>query len=370
MTANRAVLDAASRYRETFLFNIYRMGKNSIERGSRDTWTVSPHRMAAAGGGGHGGAARSRQAPRSAAARSARLHPAVRSTRLSDGDEVRQRAAVERHHGDARHGAVHGAPAIRPARSSSRPAQAFRPHVLDMFEPQDHPDDIPYPGRAADAAVRQRRVDARVPDGREVRSHPRRIRRPVRDDHGVARPPAGRVGRDGRRDRGRIPDRASAERRVHRRQPAAEGRRGRVLAATDDGPRRPPAIYIAAKPATLPILQKAAADLGLTFTAVSSPPAGDALKLRAVRIGLWDRYGGSVESGWVRWLLERYEFPFDVVYPQTLDAGNLNAKYDVLIFPTDAIPERDGRERSRPRICPRSIATGSAASPWRARFRS
>jgi hypothetical protein len=25
-------------------------------------------------------------------------------------------------------------------------AQAFRPHVLDKFEPQDHPDDIPYPG--------------------------------------------------------------------------------------------------------------------------------------------------------------------------------------------------------------------------------
>ena len=25
-------------------------------------------------------------------------------------------------------------------------AQAFRPHVLDMFEPQDHPDDFPYPG--------------------------------------------------------------------------------------------------------------------------------------------------------------------------------------------------------------------------------
>ena len=25
-------------------------------------------------------------------------------------------------------------------------AQAFRPHVLDMFEPQDHPNVIPYPG--------------------------------------------------------------------------------------------------------------------------------------------------------------------------------------------------------------------------------
>src|SRR5690606_23587058 len=27
-------------------------------------------------------------------------------------------------------------------------AQAFAPHVFDMFEPQDHPDDIPYPGAA------------------------------------------------------------------------------------------------------------------------------------------------------------------------------------------------------------------------------
>ena len=25
-------------------------------------------------------------------------------------------------------------------------AQSFRPHVIDMFEPQDHPDNIPFPG--------------------------------------------------------------------------------------------------------------------------------------------------------------------------------------------------------------------------------
>nr|MBA3656651.1 peptidase [Gemmatimonadaceae bacterium] len=45
ITANRAVLDVASRYRETFLFNIYQMGRNSIQRGSRDTWTRTPHRL-------------------------------------------------------------------------------------------------------------------------------------------------------------------------------------------------------------------------------------------------------------------------------------------------------------------------------------
>ena len=35
---------------------------------------------------------------------------------------------------------------IPPDRSSSTTAQAFRPHVIDMFEPQDHPNVIPYPG--------------------------------------------------------------------------------------------------------------------------------------------------------------------------------------------------------------------------------
>src|ERR1035437_7441460 len=69
ITNNRAILDLASRYRETWLFNIWRMGMNSIEKGSKDYWTVTPKRIDAleaaaaaanppAGGrGGRGGAA-------------------------------------------------------------------------------------------------------------------------------------------------------------------------------------------------------------------------------------------------------------------------------------------------------------------------
>src|SRR5262249_7144902 len=53
------------------------------------------------------------------------------------------------------------------------------------------------------------------------------------------------------------------------------------------------------------------------------------------------QYGGSMPSGWTRWIFEQYEFPFEVVFPQTLDAGNLNAKYDVLVFVDGAIPMRD-----------------------------
>src|SRR5438552_11693576 len=96
-----------------------------------------------------------------------------------------------------------------------------------------------------------------------------------------------------------------------------------------------------AKRSTVPIVQKLATDKGLTFDTVATRPAGDAMKLKPVRIGLWDQYGGSMPSGWTRWIFEQYEFPFEVVYPQTLDAGNLNAKYDVLVFVDGGIPERD-----------------------------
>jgi hypothetical protein len=45
VSLNYAVLDYASRYRDELLFNIYEMGRNSIQRGSEDYWTLSPKRI-------------------------------------------------------------------------------------------------------------------------------------------------------------------------------------------------------------------------------------------------------------------------------------------------------------------------------------
>src|SRR5215213_1861628 len=45
LSANRAVMDIASKYREEFLFNAWRMGMNSIQRGSSDSWTLQPRRI-------------------------------------------------------------------------------------------------------------------------------------------------------------------------------------------------------------------------------------------------------------------------------------------------------------------------------------
>src|SRR5690606_26044654 len=47
VTANYAVFDIASKRKDDFLFNMYKMGKNSIERGSKDSWTTTPTKIAA-----------------------------------------------------------------------------------------------------------------------------------------------------------------------------------------------------------------------------------------------------------------------------------------------------------------------------------
>ena len=81
-------------------------------------------------------------------------------------------------------------------------------------------------------------------------------------------------------------------------------------------------IYIPAKKTTAPLLDTLAKELGLGFESIATKPSGDALKLRPVRVGLWDRYGGSMSSGWIRWMFEQqFQFPtFEVVYPPQLDA--------------------------------------------------
>ncbi len=57
-----------------------------------------------------------------------------------------------------------------------------------------------------------------------------------------------------------------------------------------------------------------------------------------MRIALWDTYGGSMPSGWLRFLMEKYHYNFDVIYAPDIDKGNLNAKYDIIIFPGNSIP--------------------------------
>jgi hypothetical protein len=116
-------------------------------------------------------------------------------------------------------------------------------------------------------------------------------------------------------------------------------------------------IWVPASPAVLPVLEKAAKELGIAAYGVAQKPTGPAMKLKPIRIGLVDLYGGSMPSGWLRWLLEKYEFPFEVVFPQVLDAGNLKSSFDVIVFASGTFTEgRGGRGfGAGPGVAPDSI---------------
>jgi len=76
------------------------------------------------------------------------------------------------------------------------------------------------------------------------------------------------------------------------------------------------------------------------FFGIGSPPS-DTERVRPARIALWDRYGGSMPSGWMRHTLETFGFEYEVVYPPDLDYGRLAEKYDVILLPSGAVPARD-----------------------------
>ena len=101
-----------------------------------------------------------------------------------------------------------------------------------------------------------------------------------------------------------------------------------------------------ASPQSKTILEQAGRELGIPIYAVAQKPTGAVTKLKPIRIGLLDLYGGNMPSGWLRWMFEKYEFPFEVVFPQVLDAGNLKASFDVIVFPSDTYTV--GARGSRP----------------------
>lgn len=75
--------------------------------------------------------------------------------------------------------------------------------------------------------------------------------------------------------------------------------------------------YVPAGSKAKQVLQKSGAELGLVVTGLSKAP-GTLAKVSAARIALWDTYGGSMPSGWVRWLMEQYHFDADIIYARIL----------------------------------------------------
>jgi hypothetical protein len=375
LTADYAILDIASRLREEFLFRIYRAGKNSIDRGSEDFWTLTPKKVAAmedayakdqaaagitvrrgpdapagdTGGGGNFNAGMPVKYWDQLHTKEARdprgyIIPSDQGDFLTATKFVNAliKCGIEVQRA-SRDFEVEG----KKYPSGSyviQAAQAFRPHLRDMLEPQDHPNDFEYPGGPPRPPYDIAGYTLAYQMGVQFDSILDGFTGPFVRIPDVIPTPAGKV----------IPATSAAGYLLSHKVNDSYTGTNRLLAGGEDvywlktefavnGKTWPAGtIYIPAKASTRALVTKIAAENGLTFEATSAKPHGEAIKLRPVRVGLWDRYGGNQDSGLIRWMFDK-AFPttYEVVYPPMLDAGNLKSKYDILIFPSGALPNAD-----------------------------
>jgi hypothetical protein len=360
ITLNRAVVDYASRYRETVLYNRYIMGRNQIDRGSRDNWTILPKLVEEV----------TRKAREDQQAAS-ELQPTFRRRGrgvpkkyfelfrkpenrdprgfILPSDQPDFPTATKFVNTHIKNGiTVHRATQDFQVGGKSYPAgsyvfktaQAFRPHVMDMFEPQDHPNDFLFEGGPPIPPYDNAGYTLAFQMGIEFDRILEDFDGPFERIKSYAEPHPGKV-TGVANAKGFLLSHAANDAAIVTNRLLSDKHDVYWLTKpfTARGASYPAGtIYIPAKRSTAEKLSKMAGELGVSFTGITEPPSGESLKLNPVRIGLWDRYGGSMPSGWSRWLLEQFELPFQVVYPQDLDAGDLNKKFDVLIFVPGAIP--------------------------------
>jgi hypothetical protein len=117
----------------------------------------------------------------------------------------------------------------------------------------------------------------------------------------------------------------------------------------------PGAFYIENGPGILDVVGAISKDLGVRFIASSQAPV-EKTEIKNLRVGMYQRYyGGNMDEGWTRLLLEKFEFPYVTIRDEDIKPGNLNERFDVLILPSDRSQmilgtdvESESRERGRP----------------------
>jgi len=362
VSLNYAVLDYAVRQRELLLYNIYRMGKNSIEAGSRDNWTLTPSKIdsiTSASVKEQRTQRRTDSSDGSAGSRSDTLalkyfnlvfkdlslrdargyilpanHPDFATTVKFVNALIRAGILIHKATGEF---TVEGK--TYPAGSYIvKTNQAFRPHVLDMFEPQDHPNDFQYPGgppvRPYDAAGWTLAYEMGVQFDRILNAFdgpfqpiPYGQLQSSKGNVVASSPVAGYVlNSKANNSFIAVNDLLNAGVDVFR------------IINTVGANAGAGSFFIPAGSKAKSLVAKAANDWGLQVTTLSKKPTSALKKISPMRIALWDTYGGSMSSGWVRWLLEQYHFNFKVVYAKEIDSTQLRNNYDVILFVSGAIP--------------------------------
>ena len=340
ISLNYAVLNFAARYKDELLYNIYTMGRHSIDAGSKDNWTLYPKKSDALTELLKTEKATGKidsfqltvfdKVYKNPATRDPRgyIIPINQSTTAIQFVNILIKSGIKVHRASADF--LVGSKKYVAGSYIVKTNQAFRPHVLDMFEPQDHPNDFLYPGgppvRPYDAAGWTPAFTMGIEFDR------------ILDDftgpfevvpYGEIQKPVGKIINSQNNSYGYS---------FSTKDNASYIAVNELLNAGANIYKNKEQYFVRNFDKLNNSITKLSNDFGVVFTSVSTPITDTLHKVQPIRIGLWDKYGGSMSSGWVRWILEQYHFPFKLIYAKEIDGTNLNSNYDVLVFVEGAIP--------------------------------
>lgn len=95
--------------------------------------------------------------------------------------------------------------------------------------------------------------------------------------------------------------------------------------------------FIVASNADGAMVREIAESTGVDFQALDSDPSASTYPLAQQRIGMYQRYyGGNMDEGWTRWLLEDFSFEYTSIMDAEILRGDLADRWDVIILPNDS----------------------------------
>ena len=303
LTGSMAVLDIGAKRRAEWLSNIYQMGREAIADGENETYVISTDQWDQA--------------------TAAKL---VNVLRWGGVDVELANAAFT----------LDGA--SYPAGSYIVPgAQPFRPHLTDLLTPQVYPDRRIYPGGPPDRPYDVSGWTLPHQMGVDVRKHSglgsQRAELALEPVEWVSAPNGSVSGRaaDAYAIDPKVNDAFTAVNRFL----AAGERVSRTTAAVEIGETTWPAgtFLVAAGDVTHARVEETARALGLRISALGSTPSVDTAPLSRPRVGLYHAWGGNMDEGWTRWVLEQFEFDYAQLHDAEIRAGDLAEAYDVIVLP-------------------------------------
>ena len=73
--------------------------------------------------------------------------------------------------------------------------------------------------------------------------------------------------------------------------------------------------------------------LGLTAVALASAPQVPLHDLDLPKLAIYSIWGNTQEIGWVRYALDRFEVPYDLIFKERVKKGDLKGSYDLIVLP-------------------------------------